>query len=372
MEDYTVGFFEMKKAYNLLNENQKKFPGFIANKKSLGLIHTMVGTIPDKYRWATNLLGIEGTVPQGMAELKEVMDYGQTHPFLFEDETRYFYTLLKLYLENDEKAAWQLTEDTEYPSLKDNPLSVYVKTLVASRMKKNDVAIQLISSHTYGPKTFVPYFVWYMRGVTKMRRLDADAMEPLHYFVDRFKGSNYLKDAYRYLAWSYLLKGDEAKYRYWLSFCKTKGRIFTDADREALEELEKGIPPNLILLKARLLTDGAYYDAALQLLRGKTENDFTLERDKLEFTYRLARIYHESENIDQSIPYYVKTLTAGEKLPYYFADNSSLHLGMIYESRKDYDRARYYYSKCLSMKDNAYKTSIDQKAKAGLNRVDGK
>jgi len=368
-EQYTTGFFEMRKAYHLLEENQKKFPDFVANKKFLGLIHAFVGTIPDNYKWAATFLGLKGTVPQGLAEIKEAMDYSQTHPFLFADETRYIYLFMKLWLDNNAKAAWQLTEDAQYPSLKNNALSTYVKAFLAARINNNDLAIQLYSSGNFSNNVFVPWFMNYMLGVSKLRRLDPDSNLPLENFVQNFKGTNYLKDTYRQIAWSYLLKGDETKYHYFIAFCKTKGRLFTDADKDALEELNSGVTPNIILLKARLLADGAYFDRALQLLQGKTTDNFNTEQDKLEFTYRLGRIYDESGSPDKAIPYYVATINRGENLSYYFADNASLQLAMIYETKKDFDHARFYYSKCLAMKDNVYKTSIDQKAKSGLNRL---
>ena len=61
-EDYYTAFFEIKKAYKALLENDKKFPSFIANKKSLGLIHSLIGTVPDSYKWAASFLGFTGTI----------------------------------------------------------------------------------------------------------------------------------------------------------------------------------------------------------------------------------------------------------------------------------------------------------------------
>ena len=68
--------------------------------------------------------------------------------------------MVKLWLADDVKAAWQLTEDAQYPSLKDNPLSTYVKAFVAAKMNNNDLAIQLFSSGDYRSNVFVPWFIW--------------------------------------------------------------------------------------------------------------------------------------------------------------------------------------------------------------------
>ncbi len=40
-------------AYKLLEENRKKFPTFSLNNKSLGLLHVLIGSVPENYRWIT-------------------------------------------------------------------------------------------------------------------------------------------------------------------------------------------------------------------------------------------------------------------------------------------------------------------------------
>jgi len=59
-------------------------------------------------------------------------------------------------------------------------------------------------------------------------------------------------------------------------------------------------------------------------------------------------------------------------MPYYFAANSSLQLGILYEQRGDFTQARLYYSKVLGMNFDEYQFSISNKAQAGLNRIKGK
>jgi hypothetical protein len=56
----------------LLENNVKKFPNFIPQQKSLGLIHIMVGSIPQNFLWVAKLLGLKGSVKNGLQELKNV------------------------------------------------------------------------------------------------------------------------------------------------------------------------------------------------------------------------------------------------------------------------------------------------------------
>ena len=71
-------------AYESLEKNQKKFPDFIPNKMTLGVIHAVVGTIPDKYKWGAKLMfGMNGTIQQGQSEIEEVINYAKTNDFVF-------------------------------------------------------------------------------------------------------------------------------------------------------------------------------------------------------------------------------------------------------------------------------------------------
>lgn len=125
-----------------------------------------------------------------------------------------------------------------------------------------------------------------------------------------------------------------------------------------------------VLLKARLLFDGGYYTKAHDLLKSiKPTKAFDTLKDKLEYIYRLGRVHHKMEDYENAIKLYESTIEIGEKLSYYFAANSALELGNLYESQNDYEKAKIYFEKCLEMKDHEYENSLSQKAKAGLLRI---
>ncbi len=368
-EDYYTAFFEIKKAYKYLQENDKKFPSFVANKKSLGLIHSLIGTVPDSYKWAASFLGFSGTISQGIGELNEVTERSKKTPFIFARETNYILAYLQMLILNSPQTSWQIVTAPEYPDYKTDLLANFVRGHMAIKNGYNDIAIETFKAAPKSNDFMKFYYIDYLTGMCKMDRLDADANIPLEKFIKEFKGRNYLKDAYQKLGWYYLLKDDDANYKYYLSLCKLKGSELTDSDKQAKAEAESGITPNPFLLKVRLLQDGGYNDKALALLNGKSTDDFLAIKDKIEFTYRAARIYHDKGEIDKAIQFYQSTIIRGEKYPYYYAANAALQLGLIYEDRGLKEKATDYFRKCLAMKNTDYKNSLDQKAKAGLNRL---
>ncbi len=140
-------------------------------------------------------------------------------------------------------------------------------------------------------------------------------------------------------------------------------------DQQALTEANLNKPPDIFLLKARLLFDGGYYTEALAELGNFNKDKSASPREMLEFTYRLARIYDKSGNTKKAVEYYMQTLEKGADYPYYFAANSALQLGNIYEASGNTDKARYYYKKCLNLNYEEYRSGISQKAKAGLSAL---
>jgi hypothetical protein len=58
--EYITAAYELNKAYRLLEKNKEEYPGFIPNMKSLGLLHVLIGAVPDEYRWVTNIFKLDG------------------------------------------------------------------------------------------------------------------------------------------------------------------------------------------------------------------------------------------------------------------------------------------------------------------------
>ena len=136
------------------------------------------------------------------------------------------------------------------------------------------------------------------------------------------------------------------------------------------KEATKKLVPNVYLLKAKLLCDGGYYEKAIStILEKKPTEVYKTPKDILEFSYRLAKIYYSWKKYDEAIPYYELTIKNGAESEFYFAANSCIELGIIYENRKDYAKAKYYFEKSMTMKNDEYRSSIKQNAKAGLNRI---
>lgn len=368
-EEYPTAFFETNKAFKLLTENVKKFPDFLPNKKDLGILHAMVGTIPDNYKWAIDWFSsLEGTIDEGKAELEEVIAFAKGHDFIYEEEIYVYYAYLMLHLDNDSEGAWKMM-NTANLAPKKNPMACFLKANVAMRTDRGDEAIAILENRPKGSE-FHPFpYLDYMLGIAKLQRLDDDANVYLLRFIEHYPGRNFIKDAYQKLAWSYLLSGNKDAYYAYMDLCKTRGNTVVGSDQSAMNEATNGEIPAIDLLKARLLFDGGRFEDAYDKLKNKQYSDFFSQKNRLEFTYRMGRILQKLGRTEEALSNYQKTIEMGSKEPWYFACRSALEQGIIYEENGQTELAKKAYSTCLDISPEDHKTGLHQQAKAGLRRL---
>ena len=218
--------------------------------------------------------------------------------------------------------------------------------------------------------SYFPFFYLnYLEAECHLRKLETNNSEGQYTsFLGNFNGQNFLKDAYRKLAWIALLNNDTIRYRELSIELSDVGQLNVGQDIDAEREANDNQIPNIELIMSRLLFDGGYYhksDSVLKLL-----NISKLSADDLtELKYREARIAHQLHKYETAKLFYVETIELGKDSPRYFAGNSALKLGEIYETESNIEQAIYYYNFCMDLDFDEYESGIHSKAKAGLKRV---
>ena len=140
---------------------------------------------------------------------------------------------------------------------------------------------------------------------------------------------------------------------------------------EAYHEFALSSIPNTDLLKARLLFDGGFYHQAKSLLLKKeTREGLQNVYQQIEYSYRLARIYHQSNETDKAVRLYQLTLEKGMNHPTYYAVNSALQLGTIYEKHGNTEKAGSYYLKVIEIPEKSYGYRFRHSAREGISRLE--
>jgi tetratricopeptide (TPR) repeat protein len=359
--------WEFRRSFLKVKNNAQQFPNFAPNVLYAGAMQVAAGTIPDGYKWLSSLLGINGSIKKGMAQINTFLAGTDEWSTLFHEEAVFYYCYLKFYIENDRPGVFQFIEQ-QHLDVVNHHLFAYLATNLNLNSQQAEKAEQIIM----GRNTSAAYLttpVWDMEmGYAKVHRLDPSAAQYLERFITNFKGTFYVKDVLQKLSWHYYLQGDAAKAQAYRKKILTSGSTYSEADKQAQKEAGTSQWPNKLLLQARLLNDGGYYRQALTLLHGKNTGSFSLPEEKLEFAYRAGRLYNDVGNDSLAIVFYKQAIDLGQKRKEHFAARAALQTGYIYEKRRDKQTAIQWFQRCMEMKDHDFKNSLDQRAKAGIAR----
>jgi hypothetical protein len=346
---------------------RQKFPSFGPALMVSGAMKVVAGTIPDGYKWLSNLLGIRGSVREGMRELDQFLGMDDEWSALYRDEANFYYLYLQFYILNKHEQVFAYIRQHNL-DVKNNYLYAYLYANLCINDQQSALAEQIIGGRSKAAG-YLDMPVWDLEmGYASLNHLEPGTAVYLERFLRRFRGRFYVKDALEKLSWYYYEKGNERMADSLRGEVIRRGTAESDADRQALKEARSGIWPDRTLLRARLLTDGGYFEEALRSLQGVSTSSFSRPEERCELAYRLGRIYDGLGRKDEAIAAYLTTIKTGEGLREYFAARAALQAGYIYEGRGDCGRAMGFFQKCLSLKDHDYKNSLDQRAKAGIAR----
>ncbi|MFM6984201.1 MAG: tetratricopeptide repeat protein [Chitinophagaceae bacterium] len=370
-ETFTAGS-DIKSAFKHLKDNKKMFPSFLPDNKNYGFLICAFSSVPSKYQWLAKLIGFEGDMSVGLAEIEAYLKSDLTvkeHVWM-KLETAFIYAMVQHHLNKNSEIAWK-TIDPYTKSYKTIVLENYMRATVANYSGRNDEMLAVLSvkpSHFSGTPF---YYMDYLLGLAKLRHQDSDADIYFKIFTVKYKGKNYLKSAYRYLSWTCQLKNDPATAKTYYSMAVKLGTAIIEEDKQAEREGAEALIWPVNILKARLLYDGHYLDKSLAILNTIKESELSHKKFKLELNYRKARVLHDNNDLTSAIPLYTKVIESGKSETYYYAAYSALQLGYIYEKQVNKVLAKQYFTMAKNSFPNnkEYVSSIEQKAKAALKRL---
>lgn len=356
-----------RKSFILLKENKKQFPDFAYNDFFYGLEEGTVGAIPDDYKWIASLFGLRGSIREGLAKMGNFIDTHKSGD-IFHSESVIFYNFMKFYLLHKQEDVWKFLNSEQFLT-QNNLMDIFVKANMALNYRKADIAIQTFKEATaINDYNKYPIFE-YQQGCALFLNLDPTCVEHFRSFIMRYKGKLFIKDAWSKMALAYYLMQNTAQADYCRAKIKTEGNTLVDVDKTASRFGNTTYWPNANLLRAHLLIDGGYYKQAYEMLSNINEQSLTNLSDKLEYSFRLARVYDEMGQKDKALRYYQTTINVGRNERDYFAARAALQMAFVYEKVGNTNEAIARFKECLSIRHHDFQNAIDQQAKAGINRL---
>ena len=355
---------DFRKAHTFFKENKRLFPNFLETDIFYGAQKSMIGTIPKDYQWISNLLGFKGNIKQGVAMVKKGIN---ARTPLFRDEAIFYYIFLNEILLNKSDKALRLIQTYKVDDKNKYLYTFMTSNLMLNNFKANET-INILNGRSKNAEYMQPIIFDYALGSAYLHTAQYKKALPYLKKYLNTKSYFYKKDAALKIAYAYYLSGDIKMCNLYKSKIKKVGTLITDMDKQAQKAAGQKFGSR-DLLRARLLFDGGQFSSALRIL----ENDALKKNaESLEWDYRLARVYDESNNITAAIKFYKKTLESQNPRMDYYPARSALQLAYIYEKRNQKSLAIQYFKMVLAMNGHEYKTSLDHKAKSGLLRIQGR
>jgi hypothetical protein len=360
------GAWSLRQSYQQMQSVVQRYPQYLPARKTLGMMQFFIGSLPESYRWFLKLLGLPGSVEAGLHNLR----LAATQPNDFQLEARLILALLEETYYKKPEAALQLVE-TLHRQQPDNLLLSYLLISQLKKQHRTDAALVAYRSSPNGADYLpLPYLHHMAADLLLYQGQYAASTRANHQFLQHYRGQHYRKDAAFKLYLAAWLSGDAATAEKYRRQINAGGRTVLEEDNYAQRFFEEKLPLNRTLTRARLQIDGGYYREALATLNSFQTLQTTPLRDRLEAPYRRARAYQLLGHSDSARLYYARTIALAGNAPYYFAPQSALQLGYLYQLEGQKNTARTYFKKALSYSKHEYKNSTDTKAKLALKELE--
>ncbi len=364
------------RSFALLEENERLFPAFEYNHVFTGLEQAVIGSLPGNFKWIASMFGMKGDIKKGTAQLTTFINTHTSAQPIY-TETVLYYLFARFYLLSEQKEVWDFLNTHQFAT-NDNLLNAFAKVNIALDYRKSDAAIETLKAVATNTD-YSKYAIFdYQMGVALLTQLDTTATFYFHQYLKKNKSTIYIKDSWQKIAFAWYVNNSMAKATYSMDQVSSRGTARLDADKQAYRFAENKEWPLRDLLRARLLIDGGYNNRALTILQGIDPVTIKQPGDKAEYFFRLGRVYQElasnagdKQYFRQAIENYSSSIATGKERHEQFAARAALQMGKMYEQAGMKNDALKKYNECLLMPAHDFQNSIDQQAKAGINRVDG-
>lgn len=364
--DEMSAVWNINQAYKIITQNESLFPKFLPNKKTLGVLHVILGAVPKKYQWVLKFFSMPGSTATGVSHLTELSD----SPHAFSLEGNLLLSLTETYLLGSETKGITRLQNLQKKN-RENKLISYLLATTLLKTNQAEIALSVLAEMNNLNEGYLPIiFTNYLMGEIMLQKGDYQKASS-HYilFLKNHKGENFVKDAYYKLFIINHFSTNPEKANHYLEKAENSGANISEADKYAQSQISQKMPPNKALLKIRYATDGGFYLQADSLIKRYHVKDFSNLKDQVEFEYRKARLFDKQDQRDQAIIYYRQTIERSGNKDWYFAPNAALQLGYIFTEMGQKDKARHYFEKAIAYKNHEYKNSINNKAEAGLQKL---
>lgn len=354
---------------NYLRKGATDFPHFLPLQKDRHVVEALIGTVPNQYQWAAELVtGLEAG-NDGAKALSDVYHSMQGSNHFLVMDAGFFLALIYAHQYRKPDLAHQIAISLQR-SEPNHPFILFLFAYTAAESGMPTIAIRALEKHKPGAGQAAFPYLDYMLGKYRLNNLDIPgARSAFQLFLLKWQGPSYQAETWQKLGWCAFLEGDHTTYQSYMARSLKAPISPMEGDQQARHEALEKQEPHPALLRARLASDGHNAARAKTILADIKPETLKASRFQLEYAYRYGRVLSELGETDPAIHYYTQAWSKGKGGKLHFACASALQLGMIYSDLGEPSKARLWYDRCLAEKPAIYRSGLHQKAKAGIRQL---
>lgn len=340
--------------------------------RGLGLLHLAIGTLPASYRALLRILGFEGSVEEGLAELRLAADSSRHG----REEATMWYAAAQALLDFDERSAIDAASRL-YERDSESHLYAYLYGFLLLEGRRADGAEAVLRrAAALGARpgyVAIAYVEAYLGDALFLQNRFGEAERWYRSYLLRHTGPALKAQTTFRLGLALELQGRrEEALPYYRRVAAARS---LDADEVAVRQAEARLaaplaPPERRLLLAQNAFDAGAYDRAEGSLRDLLEDSTLAPLARTEASYRLGRVLHVTGRYGEALRWYRAAASRPVDPRAKWSPWSQLYIAEILASRGDRAGAREAYRKALAFRTPFdYHQGLEQRAKAALERL---
>ena len=371
--NYFTAAVYARQARRGIDQSKAKIGNSVEQHKLEGLFEVMLGSLPERFHWIAQPLGLVGDVEKGWKLLFSAANQAA----MFSGEAHLLLALVeKNVLNRPEEALIRLEK---YRSRLQEPAILVDFFLAAGfqSIKRNEESLALLRNtfpYTSRGASLLPFWSYMEARSLYVKGEYAQAATVFERFLSQYKGSLFQTDATFRLGMAHTLAGNPERGRQWfLRMTEDPDRFDEDAYAAAMARHFASQAPGpvmLALFRARNAFDGGYLDQAEAILTEVKATYALRPSEYVEWHYRRARIRHSRGQLPEAQKEYLAALRyAANGYTSWIHPYSAFYLGEIDASWGNQPAARGWYSKALEYNDYFYQSGLENRCKAALARL---
>ncbi len=367
-ERYLPAATAFRRACGRYRDALRADPEFEEAYLGTGLCHVAAGSIPRKYRWVARLLGFNGTVAEGTAELERAAQSAE-----FVGETAVVVRALIRAIYDDDQEA-QIVADAVHlrEAFPESPMAAYVAGFLLMRARRaSDAEEALLASQRLQTGATRIHAAEGLLGLAQFRLEKYDeAAQTLQRFLLTFRGKSFVAQARLYLGLAHEMRGDRAAAE--TEYRRVRPERDYDNDHASAREARRRLrqPMNEVdraLLRGQNLFDAGRYRESVAAVQPLFGNAGAGEVQRAEAAYRSGRAFQALSELSDAARHYRLAADTPGDLGARWGPWSRFHLGEVQAAQGDIDGARRTFRAVLADEHEFdYHQALEQRARAAL------